>query len=93
MPHALLRIGAGTVVISDTPAGMPVALGSNVHVCLDFDDPAETTERFDALAAGGEITMPLQHTFWGAKFGMVTDLRHPLDVQRHAEAGLRLRRV
>jgi|SRR5688572_18088374 PhnB protein len=71
--HALLRIGAGTVMISDSPPGMPVAPGSNVHVCLDFDDPAEMAQRFDALAAGGEVTMPLQDTFWGAKFGMLTD--------------------
>lgn len=71
--HALLRIGPGTLMISDTPPGMPVALGSNVHVCLDFDDPAEMAQRFDALAAGGEIAMPLQDTFWGARFGMLTD--------------------
>jgi PhnB protein len=44
-----------------------------VHVCLDFDDPAEMGKRFDALASGGEITMPLQDTFWGARFGMLTD--------------------
>jgi PhnB protein len=30
--------------------------------------------RFDALSAGGKITIPLQDTFWGAKFGMVTDV-------------------
>jgi PhnB protein len=71
--HALLRIGEGTVMISDTPPGMPLALGSNVHVCLDYDDPAEMAQRFDALAAGGEISMPLQDTFWGARFGMLTD--------------------
>jgi len=29
--------------------------------------------RFDALSAGGKITMPLQDTFWGAKFGMLVD--------------------
>jgi PhnB protein len=71
--HALLRIGAGTVMISDSAPGTPVALGSNVHVCVDFDDAAEMARRFDALAAGGEITMPLEDTFWGAKFGMLTD--------------------
>lgn len=71
--HALLRVGAGVLMISDTQPGMPLAVGSNVHVCLDFDDPAEMSGRFDALAAGGKVTMPLQDTFWGAKFGMLTD--------------------
>jgi PhnB protein len=28
---------------------------------------------FDALANGGKVTMPLQDTFWGAKFGTLTD--------------------
>jgi PhnB protein len=29
--------------------------------------------KFDALAAGGKVSMPLQDTFWGARFGMLTD--------------------
>jgi PhnB protein len=71
--HALLRIGAGVLMISDAPPGMPPTLGSNVHVCLDFDDSADMAKRFDALAAGGQVAMPLQDTFWGARFGMLTD--------------------
>jgi PhnB protein len=71
--HAALRIGAGMLMVSDTMPGMPVAHDSNTHVCLDFDDPADLTKKFEALAAGGKVTMPLQDTFWGAKFGMLTD--------------------
>jgi PhnB protein len=44
-----------------------------MHVTLDFDDAADMARKFDALAAGGKITLPLQDTFWGAKFGMLTD--------------------
>jgi PhnB protein len=71
--HARLRIGSGTVMISDTQPGVPCTAGNNVHVCLDFSDPAEMGAKFDALAAGGKVTMPLQDTFWGARFGMLTD--------------------
>ena len=71
--HALLHIGNGTVMISDTGPDMPLTVGNNVHVCLDFDDAAEMTRRFHALAAGGQVNMPLQDTFWGARFGMLTD--------------------
>jgi PhnB protein len=71
--HATLRIGAGLIMISDTMPGMPLTVGSNAHVCLDFDDAQEMPGKFDALAAGGKVTMPLQDTFWGAKFGMLTD--------------------
>ncbi|MFN2447196.1 MAG: VOC family protein [Vicinamibacterales bacterium] len=41
--------------------------------CLDFDNVADMTQRFEALGAGGKVTMPLQDTFWGAKFGTLTD--------------------
>jgi len=71
--HALLRVGPGVIMISDTQPGDAPVVGSNVHVCLDFDSPDEMSGKFDALAAGGKVTMPLQDTFWGAKFGMLTD--------------------
>ena len=71
--HAVLRIGEGVVMLSDSPPGVPVAVGTNMHVTLDFDDAADMARRFDALSAGGKIDMPMQDTFWGAKFGMLTD--------------------
>jgi PhnB protein len=71
--HAVLRIGEGVVMISDGQPGVPVPTESNIHVTLDFDDAGDMVGRFDALAAGGKITMPMQDTFWGAKFGMLTD--------------------
>ena len=71
--HASLRIGAGSIMISDTQPGMAFTAGNNVHVCLDFSDLGEMAGKFDALAAGGKVSMPLQDTFWGARFGMLTD--------------------
>jgi len=71
--HARLRIGEGVIMISDTQPGMPVALEGNVHVCLDFDDVADMTKRFEALAVNGKVTLPPHDTFWGARFGMLTD--------------------
>ncbi len=71
--HAALNIGAGVVMISDSMPGMPVPTESNVHITLDFDDAEDMKKKFDALAAGGKVTMPLQDTFWGARFGMLTD--------------------
>ena len=71
--HALLKLGAGTIMISDGPPGLPIPTDSNVHVTLDFEDAGEMQQRFDALSAGGTVTMPLQDTFWGARFGMLKD--------------------
>ncbi len=71
--HALLHDGGGVVMISDSMPDRPVPAGSNVQVCLDFDDVEELRRRFDALAAGGKVVMAPQDTFWGATFGMLTD--------------------
>jgi PhnB protein len=71
--HARLHVGPGLIMLSDTPPGMSVPKESNTHVCLDFDDATDMTRKFEALAEGGEVTMPLQDTFWGATFGMLTD--------------------
>jgi PhnB protein len=71
--HAHLQIGDASVMISDTYPGMPFTPGSGVHVCLDFTDVAEMTAKFEALAAGGKVTMAPQPAFWGATFGMLTD--------------------
>ena len=71
--HAALIIGGGAIMLSDTMPNMPPPAGNNVHVSLNCDDVAEMTEQFDALAVGGKVTMPLQDTFWGARFGMLTD--------------------
>jgi len=71
--HARLHIGGGVLMVSDTPPNRPATLGGNLHVTLDFDDPADLQRKFDALAAGGTVTMAVTDTFWGAKFGMLTD--------------------
>ena len=71
--HAVLHIGDGLVMLSDSQPGVPVTAGTNMHVTLDFDDAADMARKFDALSAGGKIDMPMQDTFWGAKFGMLTD--------------------
>ena len=71
--HARLHIGGGVIMISDAMPDMPVSAGSNVHVSLHFDDPADQKKKFEALSVGGKVTMPLQDTFWGATFGMLED--------------------
>jgi PhnB protein len=71
--HASLRVDDAVIMMSDTMPDRPVISGGNVHVSLTCDDVADMTKKFEALAAGGKVTMPLQDAFWGAKFGMLTD--------------------
>lgn len=71
--HALLRVGGGTLMLSDSFPGAGVPKQTNTQVCVEFTDQEEMARSFDTLAAGGKVTMPLQDTFWGSHFGMLTD--------------------
>jgi PhnB protein len=71
--HAMLNVGGGVIMISDSMPGQPSPATGNVHVVLHFEDVEEMKVKFDALAAGGAVTMPVQDAFWGATFGMLTD--------------------
>jgi PhnB protein len=71
--HSVLHIGESIIMISDVMPGQPPAVGNNVSLALDFGDEADMAQKFDGLSAGGKITMPLQDTFWGARFGMLVD--------------------
>ena len=69
----MLDISGQTIMLSDTMRDQPVGEGGNIQVCLNFDDVDETDQKFTALSAGGKVTMPLADTFWGARFGTLTD--------------------
>ena len=44
-----------------------------VHLSLNFNDPGSMQSVFAEMSDGGNVTMPLQDTFWGASFGMLQD--------------------
>jgi PhnB protein len=71
--HAQLKLGGGTLMLSDTMSPGSGAPGGQVQVTLHFDDPADLTAKFEALSQGGTVRMPVGDAFWGAKFGMLTD--------------------
>ncbi len=72
--HASFRVGDTEVMLSDGQcSGRPQFAG--FALSLQAADEADARRRFDALAAGGEVTMPLGRTFWSPCFGMLKD-RH-----------------
>lgn len=71
--HTDYTFGDGNTIMAADSIGYPVAKESNITLALGFDDVAETERVFNGLSDGGTVTMPLQDTFWGAKFGMFTD--------------------
>lgn len=40
---------------------------------VDASDEADAERKFNALADGGQITMPLEKTFFAESFGMIKD--------------------
>jgi len=71
--HARLTKGPATLMASDTFPGAPFRQGNNFSICLQPDSLSETETLFKALGEKGKVTMPLQDTFWGARFGTLTD--------------------
>ena len=72
--HAALPVANSILMGMDLPAGRgQVNAGNNFMVTLDTSSEEETTTLFNGLSAGGTISMPLAHQFWGAFFGMFTD--------------------
>ena len=70
--HATLQVGPFTLAGADSmPEQYEAPKG--FHVLLNIQDPAEAERIFAALSQGGNITVPLQKTFWAAVFGLVTD--------------------
>lgn len=70
--HCCFRIGDAQVMASDGHArGNPKFEGFSLSIALN--DESEAKRRFDALADGGQVTMPLAETFFAKSFGMVKD--------------------
>lgn len=69
--HATFE-GRGITLLASDGTGNETTSG-NIHLCLDFKDISAMENVFNALSQGGTITMPLEDTFWGARFGMLTD--------------------
>jgi len=47
--------------------------GNNFSISLNTDSREEAERLFNGLSEGGQVTMPLADTFWGAYFGMWAD--------------------
>jgi PhnB protein len=71
--HSVLRFGDNVIMGSDGPSHFQMKIGNNVTLSLNFDSTEEMERVFNKLAAGGQVRMPLEDTFWGARFGMCAD--------------------
>jgi PhnB protein len=70
--HARLKLGDTVLMASDCPSDRYVK-PQGFSVNLDFKNPTDAERVFKVLAENGSVQMPLQQTFWAARFGMLTD--------------------
>jgi PhnB protein len=71
--HARLTVGNNVLMGSDAPPGHYHEASKGYSVSIGLDDPQQAERIFQALAEGGTVRMPLQTTFWAARFGMLAD--------------------
>ena len=74
--HAKLTKGDMTWMASDNHpdhTAVPFKQGNNFLINLDCESVQEIDRLFAAFSDQGKITMPLQETFWAARFGILTD--------------------
>ena len=74
--HVALPIGPGNILMATDALesmGLKLVAGNNITLSINADSEAEADKLFNALAVGGQVSMPLEKAFWGAYFGMLTD--------------------
>jgi PhnB protein len=68
--HSLFEGPALRLFASDGPDSEPM---KGCAILIEDDDPASCKRLFDALSAGGRVTVPFKPQFWGDHYGNFTD--------------------
>ena len=71
--HTRLSLGDQAIMGSDTTPDRPTDDMAGCSISLNVDSIAEAERVFSALAEDGSVQMPLEPTFWAARFGMLQD--------------------
>ena len=71
--HAEFKTDGLFFMASDGQVGGDFTKGNNMHLNVQLDSVEEQSVLFEKLSENGSVTMPLQQTFWDARFGMLTD--------------------
>ncbi len=73
--HVSLPIGTSILMGSDVGGDWAPTYvqGNNFSVSITPESKEEADKLFEGLSTGGQVTMPMADTFWGAYFGMFID--------------------
>ncbi len=74
--HMSLPIGKETMLMGSDTGGewaSSFKQGNNFSISVNAESREEADKVFNGLSKGGQVTMPMDKTFWGDYFGMWTD--------------------
>ncbi len=74
--HVSLPISDETVLMGCDVGGewlKDFVKGNNFSISIEADSKIDADRYFDMLSMDGEVVMPMDTTFWGSYFGMLTD--------------------
>jgi len=71
--HCSMEFDKNLLMISDGFKGYEAKLDGNIQLSLEVNSIEKINEIFEKMSEGGKVSMPLQDTFWGARFGMLQD--------------------
>ena len=74
--HISLPISKETMLMGSDTGGEwsnSFSQGTNFSISINTDSKDKADHFFGALSSGGHVGMPMNDTFWGDYFGMVTD--------------------
>jgi len=71
--HATIKVGETTFMLCDDFHTENFVTGGNISMAIGLNDVDKAKTIFGSLSDGGNVTMPLDKTFWAEAFGMLTD--------------------
>ena len=71
--HATIQVGDTHVMMCDDFHTENFTTGGNISLAVGLNDVDQAKTIFANLSDGGNVTMPLDKTFWAEAFGMLTD--------------------
>jgi PhnB protein len=71
--HACVVVEDRRLMASDWMSPEPYPGINGMSISLVYPTVEEAKRKFEALAKGGKVIMPLDKTFWVESFGMLTD--------------------
>ena len=71
--HGSLVRGELKLLASDMTPNVGLTRGNTLSIFLECRSAEEIEEYYEKLSSGGKKEFPLEKTFWGALFGVITD--------------------